>query len=72
MVLFEKEKTCPNCGVSGSAFRIHPAGSEECSLPEQPTDHTHRHCETCSHEWADAPPHIRKRDLPPWALEPEQ
>jgi hypothetical protein len=67
MAVFEKEKACPDCGTPSSAFRFHVAGSEDCELAERSTEHTHRVCETCHHEWADPPPHIRQRDLPTWA-----
>jgi hypothetical protein len=69
---FRREADCVKCGVSGSTFSFHTADAEGCALPERTTEHVHRSCDSCSHEWAEPMPHLRKRDYPKWALEADQ
>jgi hypothetical protein len=68
MAPFQREKTCEQCGVSGSTFTFHSADTAACTLPERTTEHVHRSCDSCGHEWPEPMPHLRQRDYPDWAL----
>jgi hypothetical protein len=72
MEVFQRETACVKCGATGSTFSFHSADSGECALPERTTEHVHRSCDSCGHEWAEPMPHLRKRDYPKWALEADQ
>jgi hypothetical protein len=64
---FGTDAICSECAASGASLRFHGADNPECALPECHTAHFHRSCDSCGHEWAEPPPHLRKRDYPDWA-----
>ncbi len=72
MATFQRDKACEKCGASDTTFSFHSANEGECTLPERTTEHVHRSCGSCGHQWPEPLPHLRKRDYPKWAQEAEQ
>jgi hypothetical protein len=66
------EMICPSCATDGATLSFHPANKEHCELPERADEHMHLSCESCGHQWAEPAPHLRKRDLPAWALKEDR
>ena len=68
MGILDSETACARCGSSNTSFDLYAADSEGCGLDVRTSEHLHWRCHGCGYEWPEPAPHLRKRDVPDWAV----